>query len=214
MHRVFISYHHNDQRYKDGLVNFGGHHSIFVDKSVDTGDISDNLSAEQIRTTIRDDYLRDSTVTIVLVGVETKRRKHVDWEVHSSMYDGSINKRSGVVVINLPEIYDANFVVAPYGDEEKKLLYPDIDIRSWITIDKWEQCKRIYPHMPERIIDNLVEPNVTISVVPWERIVPSTWTSPWEQIIVRRLKFLIDKAFDNRSNCEYDLRRPMKRANS
>jgi len=107
MHKVFISYHHeNDQAYKDSLVRFGERHSIFLDRSVDTGDISETLSAESIRRIIRDEYLRDSTVTIVLVGAETKRRKHIDWEIHSSMYDGEKNKRSGIIVINLPGISD------------------------------------------------------------------------------------------------------------
>ena len=75
MHRVFISYHHaNDQWYKDTLVEFGKKYNIFEDYSVDTGDISDDLTTEQIRETIRDEYLRDSTVTILLVGTETKNR--------------------------------------------------------------------------------------------------------------------------------------------
>ena len=96
MHKVFISYHHqNDQYYKDWLVEFAERHSIFVDASVDTRDISDHLSDQAIRETIRDHYLRDSTVTIVLVGSETRRRKHVDWEIYSSMYDGKVNKKSG-----------------------------------------------------------------------------------------------------------------------
>ena len=38
-----------------------------MDRSVDTGEIPDNLEDEQIRELIRDEYLRDSTVTIVLV---------------------------------------------------------------------------------------------------------------------------------------------------
>ena len=64
MHKVFISYHHeNDQRYKDALVEFGHKNSIFIDESVDTGDISDDLNDESIREKIRDEYLRDSTVT-------------------------------------------------------------------------------------------------------------------------------------------------------
>ena len=38
MHKVFISYHHrNDQGYKNELVKCGD--GIFVDRSVDTGDI-------------------------------------------------------------------------------------------------------------------------------------------------------------------------------
>ena len=85
MHKVFISYYHGDQEYKDDLVKLSDQRGIFVDRSVDTGDISDDLSDERIRELIRDSYLRDSTVTIVLVGTETQRRKHVDWEIYSSM---------------------------------------------------------------------------------------------------------------------------------
>lgn len=69
MHKVFISYHHvNDQQYKNDLVDVAHHHKIFIDSSVDTGKIDDSLSDERIRHFIRDEYLRDSTVTIVLVG--------------------------------------------------------------------------------------------------------------------------------------------------
>ena len=199
MHKVFISYHHsNDQRYKEELVQFGERYSIFVDRSVDTGDIPDTWTDEQIRRAIRDRYLRDSTVTVVLVGTETRRRKHVDWEIHSSMYDGSVNKRSGIVVINLPGI--SSYFGAPYGDEEKQLLYPDVV--SWTTINQRAEYERRYPYMPSRIVDNLMKSDVTISVVPWERINGRT------------LEFLIESAFRNRANCLYDLSQPMRRANS
>ena len=50
-------------------------------------------------------------------------------------------------------------------------------------------------------IDNLVAPNAPISVVSWDRLSPEN------------LKFLVDATFDGRSNCEYDLSRPMKRRN-
>ncbi len=118
IHKVFISYHHDyDQKYKEALIEFGKRYSIFVDRSVDTGDIPDIWTNEQIRRTIRDRYLRDSTVTVVLVGTETRRRKLVDWEIHSSMYDGSVNKRSGIVVINLPGI--SNYFNAPLWESRK-----------------------------------------------------------------------------------------------
>ncbi len=199
MHKVFISYHHGrDQGYKDALGRFGAENAIFVDRSVDTDDIPDDWADEQIRRAIRDRYLRDSTVTIVLVGSETKRRKHVDWEIHSSMYNGSVNKRSGIVVINLPGISDT--FNAPYGAQEKKLLYPGVT--SWTSIDQRSEYKRRYPYMPDRIIDNLLRKDVTISVAPWERINKS------------RLEFLIEAAFSNRSNCRYDLSRRMRRVNS
>jgi len=198
MHKVFISYHHeNDQEYKESLVKFAKDHSIFLDASVDTGDISDDLSDEKIRRKIRDEYLRDSTITIILVGKETRRRKHVDWEIHSSMYDGTTNKKSGILVINLPGTSD--FFTAP-RDEEKEIVYPDI--ASWTSINNKAEYERRYPYMPDRIIDNLLKPEAMISVVPWERINEMT------------LQFLIDVAFQDRDDCKYDLSQPMRRANS
>ena len=201
MHKVFISYHHaNDQWYKERLVELGKLHSIFLDRSVDTDDIPDDWTDEQIRREIRDTYLRDSTVTVVLVGADTKRRKHVDWETYSSMYDGSVNKKSGIVVINLPEISD--YFTAPHGDEEKAFVYPDVPSSSWTHIRNRAEYERRYPYMPDRILDNLIQPGVTISVVPWARIDAA------------RLKFLIEAAFANRANCSYDLSKRMRRANS
>ena len=68
MHKVFISYHHgNDQRYKEALVEFGERNFLFVDRSVDTDDIPDEWTDQQIRRAIRDKNLRDSTVTITSV---------------------------------------------------------------------------------------------------------------------------------------------------
>ncbi len=118
-HRVFISYHHaNEQSHKDELVRRGEEHQIFVDQSVDTGDISDEQSDERIREKIRDEYLRDLSVTVILVGTETKGRKHIDWEIYSSMIDGQVNKKSGILVINLPSV-DNGMVWAPHGEKEK-----------------------------------------------------------------------------------------------
>ena len=83
MHRVFISYHHaRDQAYKDAIIHLNLLNSIFVDYSVNSGEINDEyLTDEQIRIKVRDEYLRESSVTIVLVGLETRFRKHIDWEI-------------------------------------------------------------------------------------------------------------------------------------
>ena len=199
MHKVFISHHHdNDQDYKDALVKFGEENQIFIDRSVDTGDISDGLSDEYIRELIRDEYLRDSTVTIVLVGTETRRRKHVDWEIYSSMYDGRINKKSGVVAIELPTT-NGDSVTASHGQQEKD-LYPDIT--AWTSINTRAEYERRHPYMPNRLIDNLLKPEARVSVVPWARINVSSLTT------------LVEAAFLDRASCEYDLSRPMRRANS
>ncbi len=114
------------------------------------------------------------------------------------MYNGPVNKRSGIIVINLPGISD--YIHAPYGDEEKKLLYPNIC--SWTSINERIEYENRYPYMPSRIIDNLLYIKAKISVVPWEFINKE------------RLEFLIDAAYGNRFNCDYDLSQPMRRQNS
>ena len=198
-HKVFISYHHrNDQEFKDELVEFGEKHNIFLDQSVDTGNISDDLTDQRIREKIRDEYLRDSSVTIVLVGTETQRRKHVDWEIYSSMFDGRVNKRSGILVVNLPTIGYGN-AWAPHGPEEKRVVYPHAT--NWQHCSGRKEFERRFPYMPSRITDSLVR-GVKISVTRWKALTPES------------LRFLIDAAFAIRRSCDYDLSAQMRRQNS
>lgn len=200
MHKVFISYHHaNDQYCKEYLLHLNEQHHIFVDRSVDTGDISDDLDDQKARRIIRDKYLRDSTVTILLVGTETKHRKHIDWELYSSMIDGEINKKSGILVVNLPTSNNGSCVVS-HGRLEKEKVYTDVS--NWVSIDSREEYKRLYPNMPERIIDNLQSPRARVSVVPWRTAIDPD-----------KLGFLINAAHVDRSGCMYDLNRPMRRHN-
>lgn len=100
-HRVFISFHHQDQVYKDWFVQMMG--NDIVDESVGDGDIDDdNLPTETIRQRIRDNFIRDATVTVVLIGPCTWQRKHVDWEIGSSLRDANRNPRCGLLGILLP----------------------------------------------------------------------------------------------------------------
>lgn len=103
-HKVFVSYHHaKDQYYRDEFEHmFVRIHDIMVSKSVQIGDILDNKPTEVIRQVIRDEYLKESTVTVVLIGEDTWKRKHVDWEISSSIRDTINNPRSGLLGIILP----------------------------------------------------------------------------------------------------------------
>ena len=204
MHKVFISYfHREDQPYKEELLKLNEKYKLrygkplFIDMSVDTGDISEDLSDEVIREKIRDDYLQDSTVTILLVGTETKNRKHIDWELYSSMYNGKVNKQSGVLVVNLPVIQNPFSIIAGHGE---KGIYPEF--KSWTSINTRKEYEERYPYMPYRIIDNLLNPKVKISVTRWDKI-----------INLKVLQFFIEATFKDRFNCEYDLSRSMRRQN-
>ena len=199
-HKVFISYHSgNDQGYKEALLEWNESNNIFIDASVDTDDIDDNLSDERIRQKIRDEYLKDSSVTILLVGTETKKRKHVDWEIYSSMYDGKINKKSGVLVINLPTV-ESEYFTAAHEDPEKLALYPNEN--DWINITSRTEYERRYPHMPARIIDNLLQDGAKVSV------------AKWSDLTVNKLRLLIELTYNDRASCSYDLSTSMRRENS
>jgi len=103
-HNVFVSYHHdNDQYYRNEFEKlFSKQYDIMVSKSVQIGDINPFLPTDTIRQKIRNEYLRDSTVTIVLIGSETWKRKHVDWEIGSSIRKTLHSSRSGLIGIILP----------------------------------------------------------------------------------------------------------------
>ena len=100
-HKVFLSFHHQlDEDYKNAFCELLG--TSIVDKSVKDGDIDSSLKVDTVRSRIRDEFIADATVTIVLVGRCTWQRKHVDWEIGSSLRDTKKNSRCGLLGILLP----------------------------------------------------------------------------------------------------------------
>ena len=101
-HKIFISYYHeDDQEYKNRLSD--ALRSKAVDMSVREGDIEEEgLHIDEIRRRIRDCHISDATVTIVLIGPCTWRRKHVDWEISASLIDRPRNPRCGLMGLLLP----------------------------------------------------------------------------------------------------------------
>ncbi len=120
-HKVFLSYHHEeDQWYKNLFLHFM--RNDVVDKSVGDGDIdSDDLKTETTRQYIRDDFIAEATVTIVLIGRCTWRRKHVDWEIGSSLRNTDKNPRCGLMGILLPTHPEYN---APSTTVNPRLVPP------------------------------------------------------------------------------------------
>lgn len=205
-HKVFISYyHHDDQIYKDILINMQELNpetwqlqSIFEDCSVHENEIDDTgLTSEQIRCIIRDEYIKDATVLILLCGQNTRKRKHIDWEIHAAMYDSDKNPQMGILVINLPTI---NQSVRASTNEEKPLLS---DNGHWFSLKTRQEFEQYYPYMPSRIIDNFIK-DVPITVVEWNRV----------QGDPQILKQLIDNAYSRRFEVTYDHSAPLRRQNS
>lgn len=74
----------------------------FINKAVGDGDIDTNIKTDTIREKIRDEFIADATVTVVLIGPKTWSRKHVDWEISSSIRNTKNNPRCGLLGIFLP----------------------------------------------------------------------------------------------------------------
>ncbi|QOR69381.1 TIR domain-containing protein [Ruania alkalisoli] len=104
-HKCFVSYHADDMAaVEDFIETFG---SEFLARSVGVtieDDFIDSDSDEYIKRRIREEYLTDSTVTILLLGQCTWARKFVDWEISSSLRNDTSNKRNGLLVYPLPSM--------------------------------------------------------------------------------------------------------------
>lgn len=105
-HKCFLSYHRADAEEALDFVN--AFDSVFIPRSVgvsdDDGPLIQSTDDDYIMDTIREKYLADSTVTIVLVGKCTWARKFVDWEVRSTLRRDSVNRLSGLMAVTLPSV--------------------------------------------------------------------------------------------------------------
>lgn len=136
-HNVFISYHHqNDEDYKIEFERlFSGIYDIMETKAVSDGDIDPYLDTETIRQKIRDNFIRSATVTVVLIGSETWKRKHVDWEISSSLRNTQRNPRTGLIGIILPTYPRTDTSKYSRGTIPPR-LYDNID-SGYASIHNW-----------------------------------------------------------------------------
>jgi len=103
--KVFISYHHDDQKeVKSFIDKFDERHDVFIARLLGgvAEDIVDSDDTTYVMRRIREQYLQDSTVTIVLIGKCTWARRYVDWEIQASLRHGDTVTPNGLIGIVLP----------------------------------------------------------------------------------------------------------------
>ncbi|HUU95201.1 MAG TPA: TIR domain-containing protein [Phycisphaerae bacterium] len=95
--KVFVSYHHQrDQKYYDLFAElFADGYEILTDTSIDRKIGSDDVDYQQ--QVIREKHISGSSITVVLCGAETWKRRWVDWEIHMTL-----NKEHALLGICLP----------------------------------------------------------------------------------------------------------------
>lgn len=114
-HKCFVSYKKEDNYYKKELVKLFKEEDI-IDKTLDQ--VIDSQNGDYIMQVIRDDYLKDSTVTICLIGAHSSENEGYDYlgrhknyfiirELQASLYNGKNNTRNGILGVVTPEMYDS-----------------------------------------------------------------------------------------------------------
>lgn len=106
MHKVFISYHHDDQdEVEEFIETFDHERKAVITRALGVGmeqDVIDSDDTDYVMRRIRELYLKDSTVTIVLIGKCTWARRYVDWEIQASLRHGERVTPNGLLGIKLP----------------------------------------------------------------------------------------------------------------
>lgn len=111
--KVFISYCHLNQLEANTFVEQWK--NVFIPRALGTtfsDDIINSTNSEYVMLQIRQKYLGDSTVSIVLIGSCTHSRRYVDWELKASLRRGD-NLPNGVVAFLLPsaQLQDGNVFI-------------------------------------------------------------------------------------------------------
>ena len=147
-HKVFISYHHEDQDVVDDFIQtFDEERRVFISRVVGgpmASDVEINSNdPEYVMRRIRQLYLYNSTVTIVILGSCTWARKYVDWEIASSLRQGPVaGPPNGLIGILVPAGRGGITLPARFADNWRKdsteyaQVYPypsnKTQLRSWI----------------------------------------------------------------------------------
>lgn len=108
-HKVFISYHHDDQDEVDDFIRtFDEERDVFITRGLGVEmdpTIIESEDTAYVMRRIRELYLKDSTVTIVLMGKCTWARRFVDWELQSSLRHGETVTPNGLLGVKLPSYH-------------------------------------------------------------------------------------------------------------
>ena len=140
-HKVFVSFHNDDMAYKDKFVQMLD--GNIVDKSVHDEDIEDTgLKTSTVRRIIRDDFIADASVAVVLIGPETGRRKHVDWKIGSSIRKTKKNSRCGLLGILLPNHPDYHKPTYASGNIPPRLADNCRGEDPYAKIYRWEDLNK------------------------------------------------------------------------
>lgn len=128
-HKVFISFKTENAEYKRIIQE--DLDVDMIDKSLNEPINSDDF--DYIMSVIRKDYLKDSTVTIALIGEHSaenniyENQQYIKRELQASLYHGKNNSKSGILAVILPEMYDKVYTGSYVDENGGKINYVNIN---------------------------------------------------------------------------------------
>ncbi|WP_337880888.1 TIR domain-containing protein [Rheinheimera sp.] len=114
--KVFVSHYRGDRTEVDRFIEQFGH--VFIPRVLGANgndEFINSTNTDYVMQCIRDKYLGDSTVTIVLLGSCTHSRRYIDWEIKSSLRQGQ-TLPNGLIGISLPSQDGSTFLPSRLKD--------------------------------------------------------------------------------------------------
>lgn len=134
MKKIYIScYENSDIKYKNQLIEWNSKRNNTLFDCVNSSEnefykikqTQDEIFIDSVKKHI----LKDASVVVCLVGLDTGKRKIVDWELRAAMYESTLLKKCGIVIIYLPEVYEK------YGSQIPRSILPKIIQKNIINRD-------------------------------------------------------------------------------
>lgn len=146
--KCFISYHHADQYEVSQFVrSFDHEQDTFIARGIGqemSEDIINSTNTDYVMSRIRQLYLGDSSITLVMLGKCTWARRYVDWEIQSSLRQGENTTPNGLLGIKLPSYVQG------------KQYFPERLNKNLKQSDQQEDCYARwieYPRTIEKLLD-------------------------------------------------------------
>jgi hypothetical protein len=109
--RVFVSYHHRGDQYwyNQFSTSFGSIYDVICDRSLERRIESEDPRYVDRR--IRERFIVGTSLTIVLCGRDSWKRKYVDWEIYATLY--CRHALLGIVLPTVTRYLDVSWVAPP-----------------------------------------------------------------------------------------------------
>lgn len=128
-HKCFISFKTSDMRYKENIQKLLG--DMIIDKSLN--EPIDSEDEDYIMQKIRDDHLKDSSVTLFLIGDNSneniEKQDFIKKELSASLYKSKGKGRNGILGIVLPgmysKVYKGVYACSGCGNEHNNVCIDD-----------------------------------------------------------------------------------------